>query len=99
MDWLQVSGIVAGSTALPPVVNKMAKKIWGGRKTQADSMSVLVKSALDQVTSLEKRYDELVEEVRALRRQIGPYQRWGIRAYQRALQTDPDFDPPPDLFI
>lgn len=104
MNWdlPTVLGIVTGST----IFQALASIFVGRRKEKADSTSVLVRTALDQVTSLdkrydalEKRYDALEDEVRTFRKQLAPHQQWDVKAYQKALESDPAFPAPPDLWI
>lgn len=97
-----IVSILAGSNVLVAIVLAVANR----QKRGADTASELARNALAQVDSLqqrndkmEKRQDEVEDEVRRFRASLFPHQGWDLKAHKEALKSDPDFPPPPELVI
>lgn len=59
----------------------------------------LAASAIERMDRAERRIDEMEAEWRTLRQEIYPHRAWDDQAYRKALESDPNYPPPPPLSI
>ncbi|WP_157186541.1 hypothetical protein [Nocardia jiangxiensis] len=90
-----ILSLVAGGSLLQALVMAWANR----KKTKADTASELARNALAQVSSVTARCDQLESDVREFKKALYPHQSWDLKAHKAALEVDPNFPAPPELFI
>jgi hypothetical protein len=95
MAWPELIMTALGSGVAVQGMNWLANR----GKNKADASATQVDSMLKQLERLQKEHDDLKDELKAFRKALYPHQRWDLLAWKRILEVDPEFPPPPDLYI